>query len=79
MFDLFYEEAVFKSTFVRTCGGLSLLLLWIKMFYWLRLFDKTRYFIKLIVSTLRDVQKFFYIIGVIMMAFISIFYVISSN
>lgn len=56
-----------------------MLLLWIKMFYWLRLFDKTRYFIKLIVATLVDVQKFFYIILVIMMAFISIFYVISCN
>jgi hypothetical protein len=58
---------------------MTLMLLWIKMFYWLRLFDKTRYFIKLIVATLKDIQKFFYIIGVIMMAFISIFYVISSN
>ena len=73
------KSAYFKPTFVRTCGGMTLFFLWIKMFYWLRIFSKTRYFIKLIVSTLKDVQKFFYIIGIIMAAFITIFYVISCN
>ena len=79
MIDLFTANDFFSPTFIRTCGGMTLLLLWIKMFYWLRLFNKTRYFIKLIVSTLVDIQRFFLIILVIMMAFITIFYVISFN
>ena len=79
MIDLLYGEPYFKPTFVRTCGGMTLFLLWLKMFYWLRIFTKTRYFIKLIVATLSDLKRFFYIIGVIMAAFITIFYVISHN
>lgn len=69
----------FRINFMRTSGGVTLFLLWIKIFYWMRLFNKTAYFIKLIEKTLRDLREFFYIILIIMTAFISIFYIFSTN
>lgn len=64
---------------MRTCGGMTLFLLWIKMFYWMRLFNQTAYFIKLIEQTLADLKQFFYIILIIAIAFVSIFFVFSCN
>ena len=58
---------------------MTLFFMWIKMFYWLRIFSKTRYFIKLIVSTISDLLRFVYIVLVIMAAFVTIFFVISCN
>lgn len=77
--DMITNQAYFKITFVRTCGGMTLFLLWLKMFYWMRLFSETAYFIKLITSTIFDLRYFINIIAIIMAAFITIFYVFSCN
>lgn len=39
MSDFVMGKPYFKPTFVRTCGGMTLFLLWIKCFYWMRMFS----------------------------------------
>lgn len=73
--DIVTQSEVFKVTKIRTNGGIVLFLLWIKMFYWLRLFGSTASFIKLIIDTIYDLRQFFILIVVIMASFISLFYV----
>jgi hypothetical protein len=73
--DLLTGTEVWEVERVRTLGGGVVFLLWIKMFYWLRLFGSTAYFIKLIFQTIFDLRYFFILIAIIMSAFISMFYV----
>ena len=75
MVDLYYAKNVYPATLIRTLGGCVLFLLWIKMFYWLRLFNTTAYFIKLILKTISDLRHFIILIVIIMTAFITMFYV----
>lgn len=56
MGDFLLQRDWFRVAFVRTCGGMTLFLLWIKCFYWMRLFSQTAYFIKLIQRTIADLK-----------------------
>lgn len=73
--DLWYGSEIYSVELVRTFGGGVLFLLWIKMFYWLRLFGSTAYFIKLILQTVFDLRHFLILVGIIMTAFTTMFYV----
>lgn len=77
--DVILGHNKFKETFVRTIGGVSVFLLWLKMFYWMRLFSKTAYMIKLITKTIFDLKNFLYIVTIILAAFVSLFYALSAN
>lgn len=79
MSDLWFERGIFSVTAIRTMGGMVVFLLWIKMFYWLRLFSSTAYFIKLILNTIFDLRNFFILILIIMASFITMFYVFQQN
>ena len=77
--DVFKGFTYFSVATIRTNGGIVLFLLWIKMFYWLRLFGPTAAFIKLIINTIFDLRQFFILIVVIMASFVSLFYVFQLN
>jgi len=64
---------------VRTVGGLAAFLLWIKMFYWLRLFKSTAYFITLIFQTAKDIKPFMTLILLILFAFANFFFILNNN
>lgn len=53
----------------RLIAAISLMFMWLKVFDWLRLFEKTSFYIKLIVETFRDIT---YFLIVLMAAFITI-------
>ena len=42
----------------RVIASVSCLLIWVKMFDWLRLFDATSFYIKLIIQTIKDIMPF---------------------
>ena len=42
----------------RVIASVSCLLIWMKMFDWLRLFDATSFYIKLIIQTIKDIMPF---------------------
>ena len=44
-------------------------LMWVKTFYWMRLFSNTSFYIRLIMETLKDIKYFLILFVFIMMCF----------
>lgn len=53
--------------------------MWCKMFYWMRLFESTAYYVTLIVATISDCMTFMLMILIILLAFGNFFMVINQN
>ena len=63
----------------RNFAAISIICLWVKVFDWLRLFDETAFFIRLIEETFMSIRSFVFVIFVFYMMFGSAFYVINMN
>ena len=63
----------------RTLASISVCFLWFKIFDWLRLFDKTAFFIKLIEDTLFAIRAFMIIMAVWYLMFGSAFYILNMG
>ena len=70
---------VFPATIIRTVAALAAFLLWIKVFYWMRLFRKTAYFITLITQTIFDIKVFVLMLLLIISAFANFYFIINNN
>jgi hypothetical protein len=64
---------------VRSFGGFACFFMWIKVFYWMRLFSSLAYYVKLIMQTLSDSFPFMIMVAIIVCAFANYFYVIQNN
>lgn len=53
--------------------------MWIKVFYWMRLFASLAYYVKLIQQTIYDSVPFMIMVAIIIFAFGNYFYVINRN
>jgi uncharacterized integral membrane protein len=53
--------------------------MWLKVFYWMRLFSSLAYYVKLIQATLYDSLPFMVMVALIIFAFGNYFYVINNN
>jgi len=53
--------------------------MWIKVFYWMRLFSALAYYVKLIQQTFSDSFNFMLMVLIIINAFANYYYVISKN
>lgn len=53
----------------RTIAALLVFLMWIKTFYWMRLFTATSFYIRLIQETLSDIKFFLILFIFILMTF----------
>ena len=60
-------------------AALIAIMMWIKMLDWLRVFDSTAFFIKLIWATIIDVLPFFMILFIFIFMFGSALYILSMN
>jgi hypothetical protein len=76
---LIKETWVFERNVMQNIGAFACFLIWIKMFYWMRLFSTTAYYVKLITSTIWDCKDFMLMVLIIMVAFASFFYMINLN
>lgn len=74
-----FENEYFDVELVRTTGAFSCFLMWIKVFYWMRLFSSLAYYVKLIQQTLSDAMPFMLMVVIIVFAFANFFYVINNN
>lgn len=72
------EESSFKKE-QRVFAAFSLLLLWTKLFDWLKLFDKTAFYIKLLDRTLRDTVYFMLLFIIALAMFASSFLMMQNN
>ena len=60
-------------------AALIAIMMWIKMLEWLKVFDSTAFYIKLILTTLEDILPFFMIFFIFIFMFGSALYILSMN
>lgn len=77
--DCIFQRDVISIELLRTFGSFSVFLMWIKVFYWMRLFNAYAYYVKLIQQTLSDSLLFMVMVAIIMFAFANFFLVINKN
>ena len=53
--------------------------MWIKIFYWMRLFDFTAHYVKLILKIIDDVRVFMTMLTIILFAYSNFFYIVNFN
>jgi hypothetical protein len=53
--------------------------MWVKVFYWMRLFPSYSYYVKLIVQTIIDSMQFMVMNFIIMISFASFYYILNNN
>ena len=54
---------------VRALAAVAVILMWIKFFYWLRLFTETSFYVRLIKDTILDIGYFFILYVLILITF----------
>lgn len=90
--DLFQYVSNFFLIFITLCGfevvdqnsrrvwcSLLVLLMWVKLFDWLRMFNKTSFYISLILTTVKDILPFFAIFPIFLFAFGTAMYILDTN
>lgn len=70
-------KSQFKITWLRAYVGIAAFIMWIKVFYWMRLFSNTAYYVKLITQTLGDVKLFLLLCLFIVFAFANLFFMLN--
>jgi len=77
--DVISTKMIISARVIRTIGAVGCWILWIKVFYWMRLFKATAHFITLIFTTIYDVRIFSLMLGIIIIAFANFFFVVNLN
>ena len=77
--DLLADQVTIPVTLVRNVGAFSCFLLWIKVFYWMRLFKLAAHFITLIKQTIFDIRIFLIMLLILTIAFANLFFVLNNN
>ena len=78
MKNLLNEGDDHKPT-LRVFGALSVLMMGVKFFDWLKLFDATSFFIKLLIETFHDIYAFMYLFFATLFMFGCSLYMLSLN
>jgi hypothetical protein len=73
------EFEVFDVQLIRTYGAFACFFMWIKVFYWMRLFSALAYYVKLIQQTISDSMNFMLMVLIIILSFANFYYVIDRN
>jgi hypothetical protein len=74
-----FECEFFQVELMRTFGAFSCFFMWIKVFYWMRLFSSLAYYVKLIQQTISDSLQFMLMVFLIILSFANFFFVIDRN
>ena len=67
-----------KENIIRL-GAYGACLMWIKMFYWMRLFSSTAKYVNLIMCTISDLIFFMIMVLIIILTFANFFFIININ
>jgi len=73
------QNEVIDIRIIRTFGAYSSFLMWIKVFYWMRLFGNLAYYVKLIQDTILEMGNFMLMCMIIIFAFANFFFVLNLN
>lgn len=75
MRNLIANEEIFRIEFIETTSAFGIFLMWLKVFYWCRLFSSLSYYVKLIQQVIIDSAPFMVMVGIIHFAFASFLFV----
>lgn len=64
---------------VRLVGAMNVILMYIKLFYWMRLFKKYAYFITLLSQTISDIKVFLIMLFLVICSFANFFFILNYN
>lgn len=67
------------SSYKKAAYAIACWLMWIKIYYMMRLFKDTAHFITLIARVLADIKTFSIMLVIVMLAFANFFYVIDQG
>jgi len=73
------ETEFFSIEAMTTVGSFCCFFMWIKVFYWMRLFSALAYYVKLIQLTFVDSMPFILMVFIILAAFANFIYVENTN
>lgn len=72
---LFLDDQEFSFTTIHTFASFACFFMWLKVFYWCRLFSSLSYYVKLIQQTIADSLDFMLMVLIILLSFGSFLYV----
>lgn len=75
----YYQEELMSVKLMRNMGAFLCFFMWVKVFYWMRLFPSYSYYVKLIVQTIIDSMQFMVMNFIIMISFASFYYILNNN
>jgi len=70
-----YDRIFFSREEILSIGSWGMFFMWIKVFYWFRLFPSYAYYVRLIIKTMYDFRKFMALVLVILISFGNFVYV----
>lgn len=77
--NVWSDSIIINSDLVRAMGAVGCFVMWVKVFYWMRLFNGTAPFVTLIIATLRDIRVFMVMLFIIIAGFANFFYIMNLN
>ena len=77
--DIVTENELVDVQLITTFGSFACFFMWIKVFYWMRLFSALATYVKLIQQTIADSMNFMLMVAIIIFSFANFFYVIQRN
>ena len=79
IFITLFNFEIVDSSIRRIWCSMLVVLMWAKLFDWLRMFNKTSFYISLILTTVKDILPFFAIFPIFLFAFGSAMFILDSN
>ena len=73
------QHAIANTDQIRIISALSVFVLWLKLFDWLRLFEQTAFYIKLLTATFMDLRSFMLLFFTGLAMFGSSIYMLQSS
>jgi len=73
------ERFIVKEYTIRRFGALTVFFMWIKIFYWMRLFEPLAKYVNLIVHTIIDCMWFLALVIIITFSFANFFFIMDLN
>lgn len=77
--DMLSVDNLFTMQKIRTVAAVSTWFMWVKVFYWMRLFRSSGYYITLILQTINDIKIFLAMVALILTAFANVFFLLQLN
>lgn len=77
--DLYLDRKVMEASWKKALYAIACFVMWIKIYYLMRIFSQTAHFITLMARIVEDSKTFMIMLTIILLAFANFFYVIDMG